>query len=122
MAIIKIQGRRLVPFAEKASVPIGADPRVATSTATARDSEGDVTMTNMPSRQQMRSNHLSLMLKKGWGAADKSHTNNKYIPLLSYLIIGATITKRNGASINHTTQLTPVAEFNNNNNNNKYLE
>ena len=39
------------------------------------------------------------MLQKGWGVADKSHTNTTYIPLLSYLIIGATTTKRNGANI-----------------------
>ena len=36
---------------------------------------------------------------EGFGLAVKLHTNNTYSPLLSYLIIGATITKRNGASI-----------------------
>ena len=36
---------------------------------------------------------------EGLGSGVKLHTNNTYSPLLSYLIIGATITKRNGANI-----------------------
>ena len=45
-------------------------------------------------------------------AEHKPHTNNMHIPFFSYLIIGATSSKRNEGT-NHNKQLTPVAELNN---------